>query len=672
MKKLLLLSIFAFALYSQDLGFDVFDNGKMWTFDNPPIEYFEKTYGFKPTKGWLDSVRMSALRFSNYCSASFVSNDGLVMTNHHCARQSVTAVQKQGEDFNNNSFYAKSNSDERKVPGLFVDQLIKLEDVTSKIEVLITESGKKPSQDLIDSLSTVIKKEFVEKPDWKDLEIQIVSFFKGATYSVYGFKRHNDVRLVFSPELQLGFFGGDPDNFTYPRYALDCAFFRIYENDKPLKSPIYFKFNLNGVKEYEPVFVIGNPGRTERLNTLSQLNFAEKHQLPLTLDFIQNRIEVLSQFNRTAKNDSVMNRIFSLENSKKALSGMLGGLKDVKIQNRKQAIEKHLKEKSELNSQKVWQKMDSVKKESLQYFYTYFLTAPRDLAPNGLEIAKEMAEFSSLSPLGKDSIRFKTLKKKFGNFKPSPHLNLEKSLFEVFFKEIRNYQSQIQDAQKLLGYENKIEKLLNSKIYENNYVIEWSKKDSLILESNDLLIEFGHLAYSIFKKSKSNIEELSFVENQLSAEIAKIQFKVFEGKTPPDANFNLRIADGLVKGYPYNGTVAPFMTTYYGLYDRYYSNLGSNEWALPLKWLNPNKELLKTPINFVSTNDIIGGNSGSAIINRKREAVGLVFDGNIESLPGRYIFLDDLNRTVSVHSGGIYAALKHIYKAQRICKELDK
>jgi hypothetical protein len=674
MKKILSISyslLFTLPLIAQDSTFSVFDNGKMWTFDYPPIEYFEKTYGFKPSIGWFDSVRMSALRFSNYCSASFVSPKGLVMTNHHCARQSITAVQQKGEDLNKNGFYAKTYKEERKVPGLFVDQLVKIQDITDAVNALISKIKKPISQSILDSLTEKIKKDFKEKSEWKNLEIQVISFHKGVQYSIYGFKRYNDVRLVFAPELQLGYFGGDYDNFTYPRYALDCAFFRVYENNKPLKTNFYFKFNLNGIRENEPVFVIGNPGRTERLHTLQQLKFSELHQLPLTLNFIENRIQILNKFIKENKNDSIQNRIFSLENSKKALSGMLNGLKDPQIIKRKTAFEKYLQLNCPEDKKHIWNKIDSIKQEFAKYYYTFFIFLPRDLSPSGLEIIKDCYDFYSIDSLGKDSLKYKNLRKKIENFQPTKYLSLEKDLFEILFKEIKTHEKQINKAKDLLEFENKIYDILQSKIYQNDYIKNIALNKKISADTTDALIKFGTLIYQLYKEAKDKIEELQFKENLLNAEIAKIQFKLFGNNIPPDANFNLRIADGIVKGYAYNGTIAPYMTTYFGLYDRYYSNPNYKDWTLPQKWINPPKKLLPIPLNFVSTNDIIGGNSGSAIINRNKEAVGLIFDGNIESLPGRYIYLDSLNRAISVHCAGIYAALKYIYKSKRLYLELQ-
>jgi hypothetical protein len=253
----------------------LFDMGKMWTFDYAPVDYFRNTYHFTPDEKWFEEARLSALRFATYCSASFVSADGLVMTNHHCARASGAAVQKPGENFNEYGFYAQKLSDERKVEGLFVDQLARIEDITNRVQSAMAKETSEAGQlAMRDKEYAAIKEEYAQKTEWKGLELQTIQFYNGGKYSLYGFKRYNDVRLVFMPELHLGFFGGDYDNFTYPRYDLDCSFFRVYDdNGKPLKTEHYFKFSANGASEGEPVFVIGNPGTTLRLSTISDLEF---------------------------------------------------------------------------------------------------------------------------------------------------------------------------------------------------------------------------------------------------------------------------------------------------------------------------------------------------------------------------------------------------------------
>ena len=262
-----------------------FDNGKMWTFEYPPMDYFSQAYNFEPDEAWFEHVRMSALRFANYCSASFVSADGLVMTNHHCARQSITQVTQEGEDLNANGFIAQTLQDERPIPGLYVDQLVLFQDVTDEV---IDEINKGTT----DEERAKFENDIISKIEEREaaatgLEVAITPLYNGGKYSLYGYKRYTDVRLVLAPEDQLGFFGGDPDNFTYPRFNLDCSFFRVYdENGNPLKTENFFKWSANGAAVGEPVFVVGNPGNTDRLNTVAQLEYARDIQYPRTLSLL--------------------------------------------------------------------------------------------------------------------------------------------------------------------------------------------------------------------------------------------------------------------------------------------------------------------------------------------------------------------------------------------------
>ena len=288
--------------------------------------YFQKTYNFKADEKWFDEARLASLRFADYCSASFVSANGLVMTNHHCARESGTGVARKGEDLNATGFFAKTAAEERKVEGLFVDQLVKIEDITKRVQDAMSSGSSEQAQlQAREQTFSTLKQEYGQKEGWKGLELQTIMFYNGGRYALYGFKRYTDVRLVFMPELQLGFFGGDYDNFTYPRYALDCSFFRVYDNGKPLKTTHFFKFNPNGIRDGEPIFVIGNPGHTERLKTVAELEFDRDLQTPATIQLLRNRSAALQAYNVTAKNDSVLNEIFSYENSLKAYGGQLEG-----------------------------------------------------------------------------------------------------------------------------------------------------------------------------------------------------------------------------------------------------------------------------------------------------------------------------------------------------------
>ncbi|WP_159469585.1 S46 family peptidase [Dyadobacter sp. 3J3] len=684
-----LLSLGNVMVQAQDIKLDSvkageFDMGKMWTFDTPPAEYFKKTYNFTPDEKWFEKARLSALRFATYCSASFVSADGLVMTNHHCARESGVAVQKKGEDFLANGFYATKLADERKVPDLFVDQLVKIEDITTRMQK-IEDQGETDEEktQLRDQAFETIKKEYQEKTDWKGLEIQTVSFYSGGRYSLYGFKRYNDVRVVFMPELQMGFFGGDPDNFTYPRYNLDCSFFRVYDdNGKPLHTENYFKFNPDGVKDGEPVFVVGNPGSTGRLRTVDELEFDRDLVMPFTLQLLKNRSLALQEYNKTAKSDSILNEIFSYENSLKAYKGRYDGMKDPVLMARKMDFEKTFKKAVQANpklsaSYSTW--------DNISENVKILRSARNDIAimqPNPfsrgelLTFAQQLVDFASLSKTNPD--RAATLKGTLKAFKPKIP-SLEQSYLISHFEESVTFLKKDDEYLKVaLGgkspKEAAIAALKNTKLSDETYVNSLLDGGATAIEaSQDPLIKLARVSQPRFMTGAIASRDANAKLNVERAKLGRLLYDVYGTSIPPDATFSLRISDGLVKSYNYNGTKAPIKTTYFGMYDRYESAKGEFPWSLPKRWLNPPLDLLKAPIDFISTNDIIGGNSGSPMINQKLEAVGLIFDGNMESLPGYFIFAPDAgNRTISVHAGGMIAAMKHIYKANRLVEELTK
>jgi hypothetical protein len=661
-----------------------YDMGKMWTFDTPPADYFKRTYGFTPDEKWFEEVRLASLRFADYCSASFVSANGLVMTNHHCARESGTGVARKGEDLNATGFFAKTPAEERKVQGLFVDQLLKLEDITKQVQEAIAAAGT-DSRAQLQARETVfasIKEAYAAKPGWKGLELQTITFYDGGRYALYGFKRYTDVRLVFMPELQLGFFGGDPDNFTYPRYALDCSFFRVYDNGKPLKTSHYFRFNPNGIREGEPTFVTGNPGSTERLKTVAELEFDRDLRMPQILTMLRNRSNALQAYNATAKSDSVLNEIFSLENSYKAYKGQLDGLRDPYLMARKAAFEKKFKADAEQKGAKTdtWDSINADVAKLRETFNDYTYLAPNPTAlgetytfATTLGLITAVAEFNP-----------QVMEQAKGLLDEMPRIK-NRALEEAYLT------AHLTEAQAALGNDDPYIKaaltgptgqprtareaatylLANTKVNDRAFVSKlFDGGAKALAESTDPLLALGRISGKRFLTVNGTVRELTTRQQVLRSQLGRALFDTYGTTIPPDATFSLRINDGVVKGYPYNGTQAPVITTFAGLYDRNYSFGNKAPWNLPARWLNPPAELLKQPICFISTNDIIGGNSGSPMINKNREAVGLVFDGNMESLPGSFIFVPDANRAISVHAGGIMAALRYIYKADRLTAEL--
>jgi hypothetical protein len=661
-----------------------FDMGRMWTFDTPPVEYFQEAYGFKPDEEWLRKARLSALRFATYCSASFVSPDGLVMTNHHCARESGVAVQKAGEDLTNNGFYASKLTDERKVPGLFVDQLVQIEDITERVQKIVDQGTSDTEKNALQGRAFEdIKKEYQQKEGWVGLELQTISLYSGGRYSLYGFKRYNDVRLVFMPELQLGFFGGDPDNFTYPRYNLDCSFFRVYgEDGKPLKSENYYKFNPDGVREGEPVFVVGNPGSTGRLRTVDELELDRDLVIPFTLQLLRNRSEVLQAYNETAKSDSIMNQVFSFENSYKAYEGRLEGMKNPSLMARKRDFEKEfrkaVRQKPGLAGQYgTWDEISDQVRLLRSVRNDVSIMQPNPLVRGELlTFAQQLVDYAQLAKMNPD--RAATLKSSLKAFTPKV-MQVEQGYLAAHLREARAFLGE-NDPYVKAALDGRTPKeaaeamLKNTKLTSEDYVNKLLEGGAdAIANANDPLIRLARIAQPRFAAAATVARDVSSKLNVERSKLGRLLYEVYGTQVPPDATFSLRISDGVVKGYEYNGTEAPYKTTYFGLYNRYYSHDMEFPWSLPERWKNPPVELLRTPLNFVSTNDIIGGNSGSPMINQKLEAVGLIFDGNIESLPGYFIFAPgEGNRTVSVHAGGMVAALRYIYKAKRLVDELAK
>lgn len=668
----------------------MFDNGKMWTFDFPPTEYFEKTYQFKPTQEWFDGVRMSALRFANWCSASFVSADGLVMTNHHCAREVAMQVQQESENFMNNGFYAQTLEQERRIPELFVDQLVLIEDITQRVQQAFNKG--KTDEEKVNLRNTEfenIKKEYGEMESWKGLVLQPVTLYQGARYSLYGFKRFTDVRLVIMPELALAYFGGDYDNFTYPRYCLDFTFFRVYdESGKPFKPKYYFKFDQDGVDENEPVFVVGNPGSTNRQATVAMLEYFRDVSWPTITGLLDSRSKILQKYNETAKSDSIVNVIFGYENSLKAIGGRLEGLRDPYIMARRKAFEKEFqqavasKNKNRPESKgksplAIWNDIGATQDDIRKVYHESILfSPPESFNSTAFQLAMDLNTFALIAQT--DKKRAEELAKSIAEAQHNTVQEIETAYLAAHLKEAGKYFG-INDAyvSAALKHGNPdvaaAALLKKTKMYDLSFRKELLEKGpKAISASNDPLLVLTRDAVRRHESARTKMLQLNAKMTALRARLSLMMYDAYGTRIPPDATFSLRFADGVVKPYEYNGTKAPVFTTFYGLYDRYYSFEQTYPWNLPEKWKNPPEALLKEPINFISTNDIIGGNSGSPMINRDREVVGLIFDGNMESLPGNYIYLPERNRTVSVHAGGILAAMKHIYKAERIVEELSR
>lgn len=669
-----------------------FDSGRMWTFEYPPTEYFKEEYGFTPTPGWLDSVRLAALRFATYCSASFVSEDGLIMTNDHCARESAQHVSKGEESLSDSGFYAPTLKDERKVPEVFVDQLVLIRDVTDEINKQtenITDINARTQRE------TEITKEIIEREEKATgLVIAITPLYNGGRYSLYGYKRYKDVRLVFTPESQLGFFGGDYDNFTYPRYNLDCSFFRVYDDSgNPLKVKNFFRWNINGTKDGDPVFVVGNPGSTSRLNTVAQLEYDRDYRYPAVLRFYKNMINVynglMEQF--PEKRSEYMVELLKYTNSEKVFEGTLKYLNDPVLMQKKRDFEKNFR--SAVNSNPVlkskyadlWDNIAEIKTKMSQ-MDKKSLSSANDpmITPEYVFAAQELLNIADELKLPEDQRSENYQGEKLDSLIDSIYPgNFEKDqqdsiLIDYISTLYSSYGKDDPVVKKFTGGKSPKDAaeyiLSKSEIIGTEQVKALVRKGpDAILNSSDPFIRFEIEEEKRETENDAEYSQLSEQEAVYNKLLGKALFEVYGTSIPPDATFTLRISDGVIKGYPYNGTIAPPYTTFYGMYDRYYSFDGEMPWDLPGKWKNiPSDFNLKTPFNFLSTSDIVGGNSGSPVLNKNGEVIGLAFDGNIESLSADFIYTTETNRMIGVDVRGMVEALKKIYKADRLVNELTR
>jgi len=659
-----------------------FDTGKMWTFENPPLDYFADEYGFRPNSAWLDHVRLSSLRLPN-CTASFVSSDGLVLTNHHCAREGATAVSRDGEDLLESGFYAPTQADERRVPDLYVDQLVEMRDVTELIEAAVTAMmnedaemrAREARQEAVaDSASRVF-----------ELDCEVQSLYNGGKYSLYCYKRYDDVRLVFIPELDIGYFGGDPDNFTYPRYVLDASFLRVYdENGEPYRPEYYYGWSETGAREGDAVFVVGNPGSTERLNTVAQLDYSREFVEPFWIRLYQSRADALVQFmdHHPDRRPEYINEYFSHMNSLKLFKGRFKALQDPEIMGRKRGFERQFRQAVHADPALnrlyggLWDEIAQIRSQMAT------LTPTR----NGLWFSGPL--WSQTLGTAADMLLYAFRVMNGVNDEVTEELlaDLQDRTFDTDLDQ-HFLELQLQDAAAWLGEADpfvrtalaggSFSEAARTLATESAAVSDLERRRALldspaaILNSPDPAIRLMREALPRFVDAELAFQELSATEEAKVAKLARALFEVQGTALAPDATFTLRIADGVVSSYDYNGTKAPAFTTFYGLYDRHYSHSGLDDWALPQRWLNPPAEFdLSTPLNMVHTNDTVGGNSGSPLINIDGDVVGLLFDGNIESLSGDFIYTDQGARSVSVRAEAIVEALRHIYGAQRIVDEL--
>ena len=662
----------------------------MWLYNEPPKDQIKAKYGFELTQAWLDHVRLSSVRFNNGGSGSFVSADGLTFTNHHVGAACVQQLSSQGRDYIKTGFYAKTQADEVKCPSLELNQLVGIDDVTDKVNAGVKAgmSAAEAGQAQRAAMSRIEQACATST----GLRCDVVTFYSGQVYDLYRYKKYTDVRLVFAPEFGVAFFGGDPDNFTYPRYDLDITFFRVYENGKPALLDNYLQWSRNGFSDGDLVFVSGHPGSTGRLLTMAQLDFSRDVAFPASLRLFKRRIALLQEFSRQSEENARIAKedIFGLQNSQKAVIGYESGLRDTSIMDAKAADETKLQAAYKADPKNArapdpWNEIaQAIALQRDIYLPLTYLERLRGFASGLPQTARVLVRAAEEKP--------KPNEQRMREFRDSALPSLEQQLFSTapVYKNLDTalLADSLAEMQEALGSDNPdVKKVLNGKtpadtardLIANTKLDEVAVRKQLyeggeaaIEASTDpLIVAMRAIEPDARAVRKTFDDKIDSVIRRDGTRIAKARFAQSGFTQPPDATFTLRLSYGAVKGYEENGKSIPYFTTIGGAYEHAAEHGGQPPYDLPESWINAKPNLdLKTPLNFVSTADIIGGNSGSPTVNKKGEVVGIIFDGNIQSLPWNFAYSDAQGRAVSVDSRGIQEALRKVYGATALADEL--
>jgi Peptidase S46 len=658
----------------------------MWTFDNPPVKLLQEKYKFTPTQQWLDHLRLSSVRLNDGGSGSFVSPHGLLLTNHHVALGQLQKNSSADHDYVRDGFYAATPDEEMKSPDLEVNVLVSTENVTGRVNTAV-KAAKNTEEEFAKRKAAIaeIERESTEKTG---LRSDVVTLYSGGEYWLYRYKKYTDVRLVFAVEQQTAFYGGDPDNFTYPRYDLDMALFRVYENGKPIDSKDYLKWNPKGAGDGELVFVSGHPGGTERLITYADLD-SLRDDTSYILESLKNRIAVLKAYAARGPEQSrqTTTLIFGLENSRKVFEGRRDGLQDKNLMDKKRKEDEDFRNK--VNANPEWKKefgtawtMDeeALRKVKPRTKQQFFRSTDSQLSALAVQIVTYVAEIKKPDGerlQGFHDSQFESLKHRL--FSPAPIYPemeiarmtgaLELDVKELgpddpFLKAVLDGRTPKDAATQLITGTKVVDPAFRKSLVEGGQAAVDASTDPMIAMARRI----DPIRREQIKWFEDNVQSVAQRAGEL---LGKARFAVFGKDTYPDATFTLRLSYGQVLGYPMNGTVAPYKTTFYGLYDRAASFDYKVPFDLPKRYIDGKDKLdLSTPFNFVTTNDIIGGNSGSPVVNRDGDIVGLIFDGNIESLVGDFVYDSYQNRAVAVHTGGMTEALKKLYGAQKLVDEM--
>ena len=680
------------ALFSlQTLHITALADEGMWTFNNVPRAEIKKKYGFEVTDEWLNKVRLASVRFNNGGSGSFVSPNGLVLTNYHIVEDIVGEISTPEKDYAKEGFLAKTRAEEIKVPNLELNVLMSIEDVTSRVNASV-KAGATDAEAFAARRAEITAIEG-ESTKATGLRSDVVTLYQGGQYNLYRYKKYTDVRLVFVPEFQAAFFGGDPDNFNFPRFNIDMSLVRVYENDQPVHPENYFKWSTSGAKEGDLVFVTGHPGSTSRLDTVAHLEELRDTSIPIILRLLERREAVLKKYMAMGEEQTrqAQNELNSVQNSLKVYRGQEKGLKDPALMARKLKDEQAIRKAIGANPER--QKLYGGAWDAIAAAHKAYPTYIRER-----RIFEQAGGFNSvLFGFARALVRMaaeneKPNAERLPEYTDARRASLEAALYSPApihddFEKLKLADS-LGFMVELLGADNALVKqvlagktpeeranelISGTKLKDPEFRKELAKGGKAAIDaSTDPMIVVARLIDPKAREVRKRYEsEVTGVERSNYAKIARALFETEGTKLYPDATFTLRLSYGAVEGYMENGKKVPAFTTLGGLYARSEAHKQEFPYNLPQRWWDKKSELnLNTPFNFVSTNDIIGGNSGSPTINQNGELVGLIFDGNIQSLVGDFMYDGSVNRAISVDSRGMLEVMKKIFGANELVTEL--
>jgi len=678
-RLIVLSSLFATALLRADDG--------MWLLNAPPLAELKQRYGFEPTPAWLEHVQKSAVRFNNGGSGSFASAEGLIITNHHVGIDSLHKLSTKERDLLKQGYLAKSRAEELKCVDLELNVLMSIEDVTARVN-----AGVKPEMSPAEALAARnAAKAAIEKESLAatGLRSDIVTLFQGARYHLYRYKRYTDVRLVFAPEEQAAFFGGDPDNFEYPRYNLDVTIFRAYENGQPAKVEHFLKWNPAGTKEGDLVFLAGHPGSTQRLITLAELEYARDVQLANSLRWLKSREVLLNSYSKSAPENArrAQDELRTIENSRKVWDGRIAGLLDPQLIAAKKAEEDALKkfaaDQPALGAADAWDRIAAaqqvIARTATRYAFLEVYNANSDLFKIARDLLRSAAERPKAD--GDRLSDYRDARKapfELALFSAKPIYEDLEELKVAHFLTLMAMELGANDPAVVAALDGKSPTQRAAELVAGTKLKDVAARRALYAQdaaavsaSADPMIQFARAIDGFARDARKTIEQQVEVKEQAHARIAKVRFAKDGDQTSPDATFTLRLSYGAVKGVTTPAGKIPAYTQIGGTYTRAADRGFTPPFDLPPSWVAAKDRLaLDTPFNFISTNYSIGGNSGSPTINRDGEFIGIIFDGNIHTLVWNYLYSETQARSVSVDVRGILEAMRKIYGADAVVAEL--